>query len=233
MQTVIIVIHLMVVLALVGVVLLQRSDGGALGIGGGGGFMTGRGQANALTRATAILAALFFLTSLTLTILANINRAPKSIFEGVAPAGQNSAPAQPGQAPSAERQRQPPRPVAAARAAAPAEPAGSASASGCARTAAVALESRAEGRIFRPWRFGAGVRRCGRRRGRVLFCSPNRLEKDKSEIPWRGTSSSPAAWFPRLARVWLRRRSARCCRRAAIRSACASSTPISTSIPAR
>jgi preprotein translocase subunit SecG len=100
MQTVIIVIHLMVVLALVGVVLLQRSDGGALGIGGGGGFMTGRGQANALTRATAILAALFFLTSLTLTILANINRAPKSIFEGVAPAGQNSAPAQPGQAPS-------------------------------------------------------------------------------------------------------------------------------------
>ena len=100
MQTVIIVIHLMVVLALVGVVLLQRSDGGALGIGGGGGFMTGRGQANALTRATAILAALFFLTSLTLTIIANLNRAPKSIFEGVQPAGQNSAPAQPGQTPS-------------------------------------------------------------------------------------------------------------------------------------
>ncbi len=89
MQTVIIVIHLMVVIALVGVVLLQRSDGGALGIGGGGGFMTGRGQANALTRATAILAALFFLTSLTLTILANFNRAPKSIFDGVAPAGQD------------------------------------------------------------------------------------------------------------------------------------------------
>ncbi|HWG07073.1 MAG TPA: preprotein translocase subunit SecG [Beijerinckiaceae bacterium] len=99
MQTVIIVIHLMVVVALVGVVLLQRSDGGALGIGGGGGFMTGRGQANALTRATAILAALFFLTSLTLTILANFNRAPKSIFDTVQPAGQTSAPAQPGQAP--------------------------------------------------------------------------------------------------------------------------------------
>lgn len=100
MQTVIIVIHLMVVIALVGVVLLQRSDGGALGIGGGGGFMTGRGQANALTRATAILAGVFFLTSLTLTILANVNRAPKSIFEGVQPAGQNSAPAKPGQAPN-------------------------------------------------------------------------------------------------------------------------------------
>ena len=102
MQTVLIVIHLLVVIALVGVVLLQRSEGGALGIGGGGGFMTGRGQANALTRATAILAALFFLTSLTLTIMANINRAPKSIFDGVAPAGENSAPAQPGQAPSGQ-----------------------------------------------------------------------------------------------------------------------------------
>ena len=100
MQTVIVVIHLMVVIALVGVVLLQRSDGGALGIGGGGGFMTGRGQANALTRATAILAALFFLTSLTLTILANVNRAPKSIFDTTQPAGQTTAPAQPGQAPS-------------------------------------------------------------------------------------------------------------------------------------
>jgi preprotein translocase subunit SecG len=102
MQTVIIVVHLMVVLALIGVVLLQRSDGSALGIGGGGGFMTGRGQANALTRATAILAAMFFLTSLTLTILANVNRAPKSIFDSVPQAGQNSAPAQPGQAPEGQ-----------------------------------------------------------------------------------------------------------------------------------
>ena len=95
MQTIIISIHLLVVIALVGVVLLQRSEGGALGIGGGGGFMTGRGQANALTRATAVLAAIFFITSLGLTILANVGRAPKSIFEGVAPAGQ-TAPGQPG-----------------------------------------------------------------------------------------------------------------------------------------
>jgi len=85
MQTVLIVIHLMVVIALVALVLLQRSEGGALGVGGGGGFMTGRGQANVLTRATAILATLFFLTSLSLTILANWNRAPKSILEGVTP----------------------------------------------------------------------------------------------------------------------------------------------------
>ncbi len=95
MQTVIIAIHLIVVVALVGVVLLQRSEGGALGVGGGGGFMTGRGQANALTRATAVLAAIFFLTSLSLTVLANMGRQPKSIFDGVTPAGQ-STPGSPG-----------------------------------------------------------------------------------------------------------------------------------------
>jgi preprotein translocase subunit SecG len=92
MQTVLIVIHLLVVIALVGVVLLQRSEGGALGIGGGGGFMTGRGQANALSRATAILGALFFATSLIMSILAGWSRAPRSIIE-TAPAS-TSAPAQ-------------------------------------------------------------------------------------------------------------------------------------------
>jgi preprotein translocase subunit SecG len=81
MQTVLIVFHLLIVIALVGAVLLQRSEGGALGVGGGGGFMTGRGQANALTRATAILAGLFFLTSLALTLLANLHRTPQSIFD--------------------------------------------------------------------------------------------------------------------------------------------------------
>ena len=71
----------MVAVALVGVVLLQRSEGGALGIGGGGGgggagggFMTGRGAGSALTKTTAILAACFFVTSLTLSILASQNR---------------------------------------------------------------------------------------------------------------------------------------------------------------
>ena len=91
MQTVLIVIHLMVVTLLVVVVLLQRSEGGVLGQGGGG-FMTGRGQANAMTRATGILAALFFATSLALTILANYSRAPKTIFEGQAPGAGTSAP---------------------------------------------------------------------------------------------------------------------------------------------
>jgi protein translocase SecG subunit len=68
MQQVIIAIHLMVVTALVILVLYQKSDGGALGIGGSGVF-TGRGQANALTRATGILATIFFLTSIALTVL--------------------------------------------------------------------------------------------------------------------------------------------------------------------
>jgi len=85
MQTILIVVHLMVVVALVAVVLLQRSEGGALGIGGGGGFMTGRGQTNALTRATAILATIFFITSLGLTLLANWGRAPTSVLDRIAP----------------------------------------------------------------------------------------------------------------------------------------------------
>jgi preprotein translocase subunit SecG len=85
MQGFLIVIHLLVVIALVAVVLLQRSEGGALGIGGGGGFMTGRGQANALSRATAILATLFFATSLIMSILASWSRTPRSILDSTAP----------------------------------------------------------------------------------------------------------------------------------------------------
>ena len=92
MQTVLIVLHLRVVIALVATVLLQRSEGGALGVGGGGGFMTGRGQANALTRATAILGTLFFVTSLGLTLLAHYNRAPKSIIDQI-PQATRSQPA--------------------------------------------------------------------------------------------------------------------------------------------
>ena len=95
MQTILIIVHLINVLALIGVVLLQRSEGGGMGLGGGGGgvsgFMTGRGQASALTRATAILAALFFVTSLGLTIMASYGRAPRSILDGAtAPAGQGA-----------------------------------------------------------------------------------------------------------------------------------------------
>lgn len=83
MQTVLIVIHLMIVLALVGVVLIQRSEGGGLGIGGGSGFMSARGTANALTRTTAILATLFFLTSLGLGILTRYEGRPTDILNRI------------------------------------------------------------------------------------------------------------------------------------------------------
>ena len=99
MQSVLIVIHILIVVALIAVVLLQRSEGGALGAGGGtGSFMTGRGQANALSRATAILGAMFFATALLMSILSSWSRAPHSILErGPAPAGQTApAPISPG-----------------------------------------------------------------------------------------------------------------------------------------
>jgi preprotein translocase subunit SecG len=102
MQTVLIVVHLIIVLALIAVVLLQRSEGG-LGLGGGGGvsgFMTGRGQANALTRATAILAGGFFLTSLVLGIMAHRGRAPTSVFDRAAPGAPTEQAPGGGQAPN-------------------------------------------------------------------------------------------------------------------------------------
>ncbi|MPZ58514.1 MAG: preprotein translocase subunit SecG [Rhizobiales bacterium] len=98
MQTVVIVIHLMVVVAMIGLVLLQKSEGGGLGMGGGGGggFLSSRGTSNVLTRATAILAGVFFVTSLTLSILASMQRRPSSILPGSAPINQ---PVRPGGAP--------------------------------------------------------------------------------------------------------------------------------------
>lgn len=81
MQNVLIVIHLLIVLALVGVVLVQRSEGGGLGIGGGSGFMSARGTANALTRVTAILATIFFITSLGLGLLARYESRPTDILD--------------------------------------------------------------------------------------------------------------------------------------------------------
>ena len=91
MQSVLIVVHILIVVALIAVVLLQRSEGGALGAGGGtGSFMTGRGQANALSRATAVLGALFFATALLMSIISSWSRAPHSILGGPAPAGQTA-----------------------------------------------------------------------------------------------------------------------------------------------
>jgi preprotein translocase subunit SecG len=89
MITVVLVVHLLLAVVLVGVILLQKSDGGALGsIGGGGmsGFMTGRSTANLLTRVTAGVATAFFLTSITLAVLAANQRAPHSVIDQPGPA---------------------------------------------------------------------------------------------------------------------------------------------------
>jgi preprotein translocase subunit SecG len=90
MQTVIIVIHLMIVLVLIGAVLLQKSEGGGLGMGGGAGFMSSRGTANLLTRTTAVLAVGFFITSLLLSWIAGLNRTPASIINTQTPASQSA-----------------------------------------------------------------------------------------------------------------------------------------------
>jgi preprotein translocase subunit SecG len=96
MIIVLLAIHILVAIALVGVILLQKSEGGALGMGGGGmsGFMTGRTTANLLTRATAILAATFMTTSVLLVVMHNREHAPRSILEQSAPAAPE-APAAP------------------------------------------------------------------------------------------------------------------------------------------
>ena len=115
MQTVVLVIHLLIAIGLVGVVLLQRSEGGALGMGGGGaggggmsGFMTGRAAADMLTRTTAILAAAFMATSLILAIMAGAGRESKSILDQ--PASGIGAPTAPGGAPAAPTAPAPPAP---------------------------------------------------------------------------------------------------------------------------
>jgi preprotein translocase subunit SecG len=94
MLSVIIVIHLMLVLGLIGVVLLQKSEGGGL-VSSTSGFMTGRGTANVLTRTTAFLAAGFFVTSLLLSWIAGFDRKPTSIIHTGAPASQETPGAPP------------------------------------------------------------------------------------------------------------------------------------------
>jgi preprotein translocase subunit SecG len=87
MIVILFVVHVLIALALIGVVLLQKSEGGALGMGGGGmsGFMTGRSTANLLTRTTAFLAIAFFATSVLLVVLSNASHAPRSILDSGAP----------------------------------------------------------------------------------------------------------------------------------------------------
>jgi len=112
MLTVLIVVHLIVTLALIGMVLIQKSEGGALGMGGGGGgggmggFMTGRDTANFLTRTTGILAALFMSLSLAIAFLSNQGHAKISILDSV--------PAQVETAPAAAKKAAPAKPKAPA-----------------------------------------------------------------------------------------------------------------------
>jgi preprotein translocase subunit SecG len=121
MIVLLLVVHILIAIALIGVILLQKSEGGALGMGGGGmsGFMTGRSTANLLTRATAILAAAFMLTSIFLVLLNNRERVPHSLIGSGPPASQGMplqpTPANPGapapQAPVPAQPAKPPNPA--------------------------------------------------------------------------------------------------------------------------
>jgi preprotein translocase subunit SecG len=105
MNNVVLVIHLLLALAMIGVVLLQKSEGGGLGMGGGGGggsggmggFLSGRGSANFLTRVTAVLAGLFMLSSLGLTLLSQQSTERGSIVDdlGTSPVAPIEAPLTP------------------------------------------------------------------------------------------------------------------------------------------
>ena len=204
-----------------------------MGGGGGGGFFTGRGQANALTRATAILATLFFMTSLALTILLDADAAvDNSVSRRPRPRRLSASGTRPLQAKGSvlDQSKQigdrATAPVRAGQARRRRRPAPSALADR--KLAQLAPAVRAVGRLRRKESAVASLsdaRRIGCRACR-------RSNARRPVMPWRGIFSLPAAWCPRSARGWPRRRSARCCRRAAIRCGCASSTPISTSIPA-
>jgi preprotein translocase subunit SecG len=118
MQTVLLVTYLLIVLAMIGVILLQRSEGGGLGMGGNAnGFMSARGTANLLTRTTAILATLFFATAIGLTLMSELNRpgqsildaagaatgtAPQTVLDTLLPSDASSARADSSAAPSVE-----------------------------------------------------------------------------------------------------------------------------------
>ena len=270
MTTVVIVIHLMVVLAMIGLVLLQRSEGGALGIGGGqGAFMSDRSAGNVLTRSTAILAIAFFATSLGLALLAKYQARPADILERIpgqsAPAA-TETPAPPdahrrragdGRGPAkqlggvdapvrrpADASGRRARPADGVRRYAEPERSGrgrrprsrSTRSRGLRRpaTPAPAGERTRDRRIARATDApAAGEQRAiGRAEPAGFRCRPQfstrRIARRgaKARIPWRGTSSLPAAWSPPSARVSHRRPWARCCRRAATRSGSVSSTRI-------
>lgn len=85
LQTILLVVMILISIALTGVILLQKSEGGALGMGGGpSGFMTARGAGNLLSQTTAVLAVMFFLCAISLTIVGNMARGDRSIIDAAA-----------------------------------------------------------------------------------------------------------------------------------------------------
>ncbi|MEO0381554.1 MAG: preprotein translocase subunit SecG [Pseudomonadota bacterium] len=92
MENVVLIVHLFLALGLIGVVLMQRSEGGGLGMGGGGGATTGRPAGTALGKVTWILAIAFIITSITLTIIAAQKASGTSVIDqlGIAPPAQNA-----------------------------------------------------------------------------------------------------------------------------------------------
>ena len=125
LQTILLVAMILVSIALTAVILLQRSEGGALGMGGGpSGFMTARGAGNLLTRVTSILATLFFVLAIGLTIAGNMTRSTRSVVDAdavgsLATTPQTQTPQQPAQQQPAAAQPQAPAQPAPAENAAP------------------------------------------------------------------------------------------------------------------
>jgi preprotein translocase subunit SecG len=92
MQNVVLIIHLLLAVTLIGLVLLQRSEGGGLGIGGGGGgAVTGRAAGSAMTKLTWILAIAFICTSLGLTILQVQKSSGSSVLDQLMPASEQTS----------------------------------------------------------------------------------------------------------------------------------------------
>ena len=106
MENVVLAIHLILALLLIGLVLLQRSEGGGLGMGSGGGVVTGRAAATALAKVTWVLAGLFIATSIALTILAASNSATTSVIDQIG--GTLPEPAAPAPASTSPLQALPP-----------------------------------------------------------------------------------------------------------------------------
>ena len=209
MTTVLITIHIMLVLAMIVLVLLQRSEGGALGMGGGGGggggFMSARGAANALTRTTTIIAAGFFLTSIALGVVANQENRTENVLQQVEGAAQTGVPTD-----------------AAGEAKTP-------------NAGSLLDDLKKEGEVTAP---STGVRPRNRilsatnNPNCVNNCVPVQFYfaifnfPSIASIPWRDLFLSLAVWSPLLAKVLLRRLWVLFFRHGVIRFGCENLTPI-------